>query len=47
MFEQSLKLLLRLYRSDLMPFKCLSGFCFLGLIASFLHVQLIPTSSKK
>jgi len=41
MFEWSLKLLLRIL-------KCLSGFSFfLGLLASFLHMQLILTSGRQ
>jgi len=37
-----------IYWSDLTPFKCWSGFGFiLGLLASFVHVQLILTSGKQ
>ena len=36
------------YRSDLMPFKCWSGFhFFLGSIASFLQARLILTSGRQ
>ena len=47
MLARSLKLLLRLYRSDLTPCKCWSSFgFFLGLPASFLVARLILMSGR-
>ena len=47
-FSRQMAAIVYVYRSDLTPFKCWSGFrFFLGLIASFLHARLILTSGRQ